>query len=105
MPRSGSRSLIPIPDNVEEPFDLSNFYFYMKCTVCRLCKVLGMDGSSTVPIELLMMVMNIQHPYFNTDYDYVGYLVQHIHDAFVDIQKNASVINVKHYSILMHLIL
>lgn len=75
MPRSGNRSLIPIPDNVEEPFYLSTFHFYMKCTFYRLCKVLGMDGSNMVPTELLMMSMNIQHLEVNTDYDYVGYFV------------------------------
>jgi hypothetical protein len=104
MPRV-DRKLVKIPDNFKPPFDLSVFHHYVKCTAYGVSRVLGLDGDSTVSEEILMIAMNIQHPEVNTDYDYVGYIVEAIHDGLVETQSDNPKPTFKHYSHLMYMIL
>lgn len=96
-----------IPKNVEKHLPLSKFKGYFKKNVYGLHKVLGSDGvQDYVYGSLFLMACDIQDPFHNREYDYVGYIIDNMHQQIINAKKG-ELGNFKfhHYSLLMHLIL
>ena len=65
-----------------------------------------MDGNAEfLPADLLMIILDIQNPLVNTDYDYIQYVIDRIHHGLMSVKESKSPIEFMHYSLLMHLIM
>ena len=77
-----------IPKNVEKFLPLRKFEGYFKMIVYGLHKVLGSDGAKDcVYGSLFLMACDIQDPYHNREYDYVGHISDNMHEHIMNAKK------------------
>ena len=91
-----------IPKKVENYFPLRKFNNYFKNIVYGLHKVLGSDGAEDcVYGSLFLMASNIQDPFHNKKYDYVGFIMDSMHHQIVNAKKGEMKdFKFHHYSLL-----
>jgi len=69
-----------IPKKVEDYLPLSRFKNCFKNTVYGLHKLFGSDGvENCVYGSLFLMACDIQDPFHNREYDYVGFIIDNMH--------------------------
>ena len=86
---------------------MSRFKNYFKNIVYGLHNVLGSDGEEDcVYCSLFLMACDIQDPFQNREYDYVGFIIESMHHQIMNAKKGEMKdFKFHHYSLLMYLIL
>lgn len=91
-----------VPPSEREPFKLDYFEPYFVKTYYALGKVLGVDcGLTKLPIDFMMMAINIKHSSINELYDFASA----IHEGLVRAENKDEKLEFLHYSLVCHLIL
>lgn len=90
----------------KEPFKLECFEPYLNKIYFALGQILGVDcGLTKMPIDFMMLAINIQHPSINELYDFSTVIQDTIHEGLKRVEMKDEKLDFKHYSFLCHLII
>lgn len=105
IPKENRNYIVAMPGPI--PYAYKDLKFYIKYIAYGIYQVLGVDASpERITSDILMLVMDSQSHLVRKGYDYIGYIINKMHEGLLSLKNFASSSTPKfmHYSLLMHLI-